>query len=293
MANFLAPARRRDGRFLSGAATTVARRDLGPVQVLRVHAPRGAEPPGAGYADPGDSLVWAFTGAGAIVTTRGSAEVECDGGELLVNHMQRIDGFRMTPDYRALSIRIRAADLHLAARDVDVLSAAPVRSRSLLPRLIGTCATQLLASTEPATAAEDAAAARAILDLASAHVDAVAGRRTPPEVRSRELVVRARSFIDRYASFRSVAPQTVADHVGVPLRTLQRAFESDGTTVRRAIVDARLAHARALLEREQRLSVEAVAERTGFGSASVLSRTFAAAHGMPPAEWRERARRAL
>ncbi|WP_084077398.1 AraC family transcriptional regulator [Demequina sp. NBRC 110057] len=289
MPRYLDQAQRRDGRFTSAAATTLARRDLGAVQVLDVHAPAGRGAP-AGYADPGDALVWAFAGSGAIVTARGSHEVECDKGRLLVNHMRRVDSFRMTRDYRALSIRVKADDLHLRPRDIDRLSAASVPSSLLLPRLLGACAAQVMSGPAERDVAATAAAARALIDLARAHADAVVGRATPPEVRGRELVLRAREFIVHFAPFRSVTPHTVADHVGVSLRTLQKAFEADGTTVSEVIGAARLARARLLLREQPQLTVEAVAERTGFGSASVLSRTFRAAHGMPPGEWRAAAR---
>ncbi|NEK59923.1 AraC family transcriptional regulator [Geodermatophilus sabuli] len=64
-----------------------------------------------------------------------------------------------------------------------------------------------------------------------------------------------------------------------------------GRTVQQWITERRLAEARRLLD-ETDLTVQAVADRVGYGDAGYLIRRFRAAHGVPPGEWRRAGRRA-
>jgi len=82
----------------------------------------------------------------------------------------------------------------------------------------------------------------------------------------------------------------VADAAGLTpgyLTTLVR--ERTGRTVGAWIAERRLAEARRLLV-ESDATVEAIADRVGFGDATHLIRVFRRAHGVTPAAWRRRQR---
>ena len=76
-------------------------------------------------------------------------------------------------------------------------------------------------------------------------------------------------------------------------RTLQKAFELEETTLNRAILESRLSHARALIDRDQanELPLNVIAIRSGFISASTFSRAFRSRFGLTPRDWRNRVAR--
>jgi transcriptional regulator GlxA family with amidase domain len=78
----------------------------------------------------------------------------------------------------------------------------------------------------------------------------------------------------------------IARHAGMSTRTLNRRFrEETGTTPLQWLIHARVARACELLE-TTRLSVEQIADRTGFGSAAGMRKHFLRAVGTAPNPYR-------
>lgn len=285
--DFRAAATRR-GRmaFAPTAATTVRARDLGPVQIVRTRARLESDDDSSGYVDPGDAFVWCLTTNGSI-EVRSGFDVAVPSGSVRLGYMPRIDRFQTTADWRAVSIRMDRSVLDLSSAEIDEFTRATFSLREGVPFLLGALATQVMKEEGELGAASTASLARSILDLTTAFADDYFERRTAPEVARGALIGAARHHIELYAADPGLQAEGVAAAVGVPLRTLQRAFESVGG-VGAAILDQRLRTARSLLARhhEQPLSVQQVARRSGFSSHSSFSRAFRTRFGATPIEWR-------
>lgn len=116
-------------------------------------------------------------------------------------------------------------------------------------------------------------------------------RAVPPENRQQSLLHEAHVFIERNLTSRDLRPETVAAAHHISVRHLHRIFQTQGVTVsawirhrrlercRRDLVDPACAH----------LTVQAIGARWGFTHTSELSRSFSAAYGMPPGEYRRQA----
>jgi AraC family transcriptional activator FtrA len=72
-----------------------------------------------------------------------------------------------------------------------------------------------------------------------------------------------------------------------PRNFIRRFQEATGSTPLDWLIDARLAHARELLESTD-LAVEDVAQRCGFGAAATLRHHFRRKMALSPVEYRER-----
>ncbi|MEV7773642.1 helix-turn-helix domain-containing protein [Kitasatospora sp. NPDC086791] len=134
--------------------------------------------------------------------------------------------------------------------------------------------------------------AGSVADLLSALVTELAGAR--PTARAdaphTHLVRRVREYVDHHLADPELAPERIAHAHHISVRYLHRIFEGEGVTVSRLIQRRRLeACARELARRGRTApTVSAVAQRWGFVNPAHFSRTFRAAYGVSPREWRER-----
>jgi AraC-like DNA-binding protein len=115
----------------------------------------------------------------------------------------------------------------------------------------------------------------------------------PPDTRGRALAARIRTFVGHHLQDPALTPATIAaaHHISVSyLYRIVRTFWH-GTTLTAWIRDQRLEHARRdLADQAQRATpVHHVAARWGYPNATVFSRTFRAAFGAPPGEYRHQA----
>jgi AraC-like DNA-binding protein len=102
------------------------------------------------------------------------------------------------------------------------------------------------------------------------------------------------AFILANLSDPDLSPTTVAAAQHISLRSLHQVFHDEGLTVAGWIRSRRLERCRRDLEDAALDSrpVAAIGTRWGFPSAADFSRSFRAAHGIPPAEYRRSARTA-
>ncbi|WP_031077655.1 helix-turn-helix domain-containing protein [Streptomyces sp. NRRL WC-3742] len=102
------------------------------------------------------------------------------------------------------------------------------------------------------------------------------------------LVRRVREYIDRHLGDPDLSPERIARAHHISVRYLHRLFEGEGVTVSRLVQQLRLdACARELVRRGRTTpTVSAVAQRWGFVNPAHFSRTFRAAYGVSPREWR-------
>ncbi|WGD37030.1 AraC family transcriptional regulator [Lysinibacter sp. HNR] len=100
------------------------------------------------------------------------------------------------------------------------------------------------------------------------------GGDSTPSAEERSII---RAFIASNFSIPGLSTSEVAAHYGMSVRSLQRLFSGSGESVSGMIQHRRLEHAVAMLhdERCDELSVEEVAQRSGFTSADQLRRVMA------------------
>ena len=119
------------------------------------------------------------------------------------------------------------------------------------------------------------------LELLAASLEAsltAPGRRVADE----DLVRQAKTFLLAHIEEPDLDLTTVADRLGVSLRTLCRAFAADGTTAIRWLWQQRLALAHRLLEEGRARNVGQVAMQCGFSDFSHFSRAFKKTYGVMP-----------
>ena len=103
--------------------------------------------------------------------------------------------------------------------------------------------------------------------------------------RRRTLFEEALGAISREFADENLSLASVAHSIATSRRQLQRVFAEQGTSFRKELQRARMAHA-ALLLRQERLPVAAVARAVGYRQAAQFSKAFRRHHGRPPSELR-------
>jgi AraC-like DNA-binding protein len=137
-----------------------------------------------------------------------------------------------------------------------------------------------------------AALASATTDLVRALLlSAAHGDEGDPPVRSaleETLLSRVMAFARRHLADRELTPERIAAEHAVSVRRLYLLLSEAGISLEQWLITERLAKARQMLaaRRYDRLTVAAVAARSGFTSPSHFSRRFQQAYGMSPGEWR-------
>jgi AraC-like DNA-binding protein len=108
---------------------------------------------------------------------------------------------------------------------------------------------------------------------------------------STERLLTIKAWLDRHLDQPELTPETVAVAHHISLRYLHKLFEEEQTTVSRWIKHRRLEGCRRDLADPSllRLTVTAVAARWGMLDPAAFSRSFRAAYGLSPREYRARA----
>lgn len=101
------------------------------------------------------------------------------------------------------------------------------------------------------------------------------------------LRLRAEALIQSRCTEQETGPQTVADALGVSLRSLQRAYAETGTTVSARIDGHRRARAERLMSGPVRMSFDEVAVKAGFRSTYQLRRVIHQAHATSLKDFRQ------
>lgn len=98
----------------------------------------------------------------------------------------------------------------------------------------------------------------------------------------------AKTYIAKNLHHREISIGTVAAHLGMTPRHLQRLFENDGTTFSAFLLGRRLARAYRMLcePRSAEKQVSAVAYDVGFGDLSYFNRSFRRLYGATPLDVR-------
>jgi AraC-like DNA-binding protein len=161
--------------------------------------------------------------------------------------------------------------------------------------LVASLARQLPRHLETGAVADGARLGTALLDLLAVTLAARLDRRSavPPNSRQRALLASIHAFMEEQLADPRLSPAMIAAANHVSVRYLHKLFEAEGTTVTSWIRRCRLERcSRDLLEPARSTQpVSTIGIRWGFSSAEQFSRTFKAAYGVPPGEYRRMVRR--
>jgi len=170
---------------------------------------------------------------------------------------------------------------------------------SVVPNgIIGSMMCHLVGEVMKAREDEDqlSKAAEAFFDLLRLHLRAVRRESNTEDLNRYHLTIfaKAHHIIDsnfRASNFRA---SDLAETLNIPMRQLQRAFAQSGQTPSRAIIERRLAFAKAKLESSgsavTRSRISTIAYESGFSDLSYFYRQFWDRYGYSPGHWRREER---
>ena len=242
-------------------------------------------------ADGIDDLALVVNLTGAVTTTARGREVVLGEGDAVLKSSSEITTFERSSLGGSFSIRIPRAVLASLIVDVDDAIMRPV------PR--GTAALDLLTSYARPWLDQDALATPQLRRLVVAHVhDLVAV--TVGATRDAEEIARiqglraarlaaAKAYIVENSGRRDLSIGTVAAHLRVTPRYLQKLFEGDGGTFSAFLLAQRLASAHRMLTKSRfaHCAVSAIAYDAGFGDLSYFNRSFRQRYGATPRDIRD------
>jgi AraC-like DNA-binding protein len=242
-------------------------------------------------ADGNNDLTLVINQAGQIAATaRGRRMVLNEGDAVLVSGGETT-AFDRTTFGASLAMRIPHCVLSPLVVDIDDLIMRPI------PRHTGALA--LLANYAAPLLEEDALTAPDLRRLAVAHVQdlvalALGATRDAADIAQRRggraaRFSAAKVFIAENSNNPLLSVGTVARHLGVTPRYLQKLFERDGATFSAFVLGQRLARAHRALTNPKfdSYQVSAIAYGVGFGDLSYFNRCFRQRYGATPRDIRE------
>jgi AraC-like DNA-binding protein len=212
-------------------------------------------------------------------------------GHLVLYDSARPYRFAFREYSRQLVVRIPRDELAHRLRRVERLTARPVAGDDGLGGFARELLQSLAAHVDDVDPHVTSQLLGNVLDVLSAAFADSAG--LGPEMRTQRVIHlrRAQECIRRRLSDPDLTPAHVAQEIGISERYLYAVFRDEGMSPGKAIMNERLAQARAYLSRPRMLSgtVEGMALRLGFKHASHFTRAFKERYGLPPGQYRERA----
>lgn len=232
-----------------------------------------------------------------VVNRKGSLKVAAAGKELILGEH---DAVLMASDEvtvldratsgQSVAFRVSRAALSSISLDIDqaILRVVPRQTEPL--RLLAHYAEGLFA---------DVPLDPQFRNLAVSHVHDLialafgpkkqAGETTKTSALRAARLKAAKDFTARNSSSRELNVISVAQALGLTPRSLQRLFESDGTTFSEYLLEQRLARSFRMLSdlKHASLAVSTIAYDVGFGDLSYFNRSFRRVYGHTPRDLRE------
>jgi AraC-like DNA-binding protein len=243
-------------------------------------------------SDP-DVLTVGMVVRGHATISQNERQSDVPAGTFAVYDATRPFDIRMTSrtgSVRGVILHFPRALLPLPPRHLAQLLAMPMGASPGVGALTTRLLTQLATDMEHYGPAEAVRLSTTALDVLATRLshELDGGVRLPAETHKQALVTRIHAFIEQHIGDPALAPAAIAEAHHISLRYLHRLFAAQGSTVAGWIRRRRLEGCRrdpadpALAGRP----VVAIAARWGFDSAAHFSRTFKAAYGQPPQEYR-------
>jgi AraC-like DNA-binding protein len=246
-------------------------------------------------ADGNDDAVLAINRAGSVVVSSGGREQSLQENEAILLTGNEPTSFHRTSMGQSFTLRVPRTMLASTVLDADD---AVMR---LIPHDRG--ALRLLTAYTHLLFGAGAAMDSQLLNLSVTHVHDLLALTIGPATgfaetaRTRGLraarLKLAKSYIIEHSQRRDLSVGSVAAHLHVTPRYVQRMFETDGTTFSEFLVGQRLARAHRLLcePNSTHTAISTVAYDAGFGDLSYFNRRFRRLYGLTPRDVRGDGRR--
>jgi AraC-like DNA-binding protein len=245
---------------------------------------------GAYLADGNDDAVLAINRRGSVIVSSGGREQSLRENEAILLTGNEPTSFHRTSMGESFTLRVPRAMLASTIVDTDeaVMRVIPEARGAL--RLL-TEYTHLLFESGVALDSQ-------LLNLSVTHVHDLLALTIGPTAdfaetaRTRGLraarLKLAKSYIIEHSYRRDLTVGSVAVHLSVTPRYVQRMFEADGTTFSEFLVGQRLARAHRLLCEPHSLhtAISTIAYDAGFGDLSYFNRRFRRLYGLTPRDVR-------
>ncbi|SCG56930.1 transcriptional regulator, AraC family [Micromonospora echinaurantiaca] len=235
---------------------------------------------------PGESVIVVQQLSGVTLAIQDGRETRLEPGGLLVCDTDRPYVLDQPERFRALVFRLPRTAVGIRSDVLRRVTASPIHTDCGVGALLAPFLTRLADSASLLVPSVSERLAGTTADLLAALIMEQAGT-LAVDVRDGQGALMHR--IQRYISSRlgdvDLSPESVAAANHISVRYLHKLFERDGITVRRWIQQRRLEQCRRELAGRDAL-VSAVAQRWGFVNTSHFSRTFKAAYGVSPRDWK-------
>jgi AraC-like DNA-binding protein len=237
-----------------------------------------------------EDLIFIINQSGTATVIARGREVALRPGDALLMSTSEGKVFDRHTHGGSLSFRIPRSSIFSIVAGVDDLVMHPIPQEAEALKLLASYAAPLFNEIALRTPEFRRTAVNHLLDLIALALGAtddtvgLANKRGLPAAR---LSV-AKSYIVDNSFRRDLSVGTVATHLGVTPRNLQRMFESDGTTFSEFLLGLRLSRAHRMLTEPRRIqsAVATVAYDAGFGDLSYFNRSFKRRFGATPRDIR-------
>lgn len=244
-------------------------------------------------ADGNDDLLMVVNRTGNITVSARGREVSLREGEAILRSSDEVSVFERRSYGASLSLRIPRSILSSLVVDVDRATMCAIPRQSGALKLLTSYMKALIDEHAPATTELQHLVASHISDLAALTLGATRDAESTAKVRGMPAawLRAAKTYIIENSHRRDLSIGTVAAHLGVTPRYLQRLFESDGKTFSTWLRNQRLIRAHRMLCKSQfaEQAVSAIAYDVGFGDLSYFNRCFRKLYGVTPRDVREAA----
>jgi AraC-like DNA-binding protein len=244
-------------------------------------------------ADGNDDLVLVVNRTGPVIATARQRELMLGAGEAVLMSSSDVSAFERHARGGSLSLRLPRSSLASLVVDVEdaVMNLIPRQTEAL--RLLTSYAGVLLGESPLATPELRRTVVTHVHDLVAVALGATRDATDIAQIRGlRAARLRAaKAYIIENSRRRDLSIGTVAAHLGLTPRYLQRLFEEGGTTYSAFLLHQRLARAHRLLTQPRfpQSAVSTVAYDVGFGDLSYFIRCFKRHYGATPGDLRQEA----
>ncbi|MFH8986305.1 AraC-like ligand-binding domain-containing protein [Streptomyces varsoviensis] len=271
---------------------------LGELQVTEIAATAHAvhRTPRAIAASTEDYFKLGLQLRGDCVLTQDGREAPLAPGDFAVYDTTRPYTLAFDDSYRQLVLMLPRPLLRIPPRDVARLTAVRVSGRQGMGALVSALLLRLAGHLEEYERTGGVRLADNIVDLLATLVADQLGDHQPGGARAgsdpasgrRALLARITTFIEQHLGEPDLGPDAIAAAHFVSTRYLHKLFRAQGTTVSSWVRARRLEHCRRDLRDplQAHRPVGAIASRWGFADAAHFSRSFRAAYGASPREFR-------
>jgi AraC-like DNA-binding protein len=201
-----------------------------------------------------------------------------------------LTGWRRTPSAPGtlLMMMFPYASLGHPPRRVRALIGTPVAGRRGYGALVAQTLVRLERDADQFSAEQLAAGSRAVLELLRALLGSLQDGGEPPRGDRAALMTQIEAYVNQRLGDR-LTPAGIAAAHHISVRTLHRLFAERGRAVGQWIHDLRLDRCRRELAAAggPPRTIQMLAQRWGFADGPHLSRSFRAAYGLSPHEFRE------